>query len=84
MRSFSTELWISSCITGTPANSPLRSEPARSSASTLRMSATIGPDRLLLATSGLSASTIKASVPSAEISLPEISSFARTLATTSW
>ena len=82
-RSRSTESWISSCITGTPASSPLRSDPARSSAIVLRMAATTAPDLSEEATSGLSASTISASVPSGESSLPLMSSLARIFATRS-
>ena len=63
MRSRSTELWISSCMTGTPASSAFRLEPARSSFMVLRISATIAPDLELSATFGCSARTISASVP---------------------
>ncbi len=59
-------------MTGTPDNSAFSPLPARSSFIALRISPTTVPSLLLATTSGSSDSTISASVPSSDNSLPRM------------
>ena len=68
-------LRISSCITGTPDNSPRRPVPATYSATVLRTSPMTPGSLFSDITAGSSASTNKASLPSVDSSLPWMISF---------
>jgi hypothetical protein len=66
-------------MTGTPDNSALSPLSARSSAISLRISPTTLLSLLLATTSGSSDSTISASVPSSDNSLPRMISLVLTV-----
>ena len=68
-------------MTGTPDNSALSPLPLRSSAISFRMSPTVLVSLLLATTSGSSDSTISASVPSSDNSLPRMISLDLTVST---
>ncbi|MGY3648187.1 hypothetical protein ACVWW2_003478 [Bradyrhizobium sp. LM4.3] len=68
----STALRISSCMTGTPESCTLSPVSLRSSFISARMSATVLVSLLEATTSGSSESTISASVPSSDNSLPRM------------
>ena len=66
-------------MTGTPDSCALSPLPARSSAMILRMSPIVLVSLLLATTSGSSDSTISASVPSSDSSLPRMISLVFTV-----